>query len=387
MPDGKTGGFGDRVNRTGNRRSMIHFVRRDIRHTVRVVDDLFRLRVQPAVAFDQTDAVRRSAADPRLADEICVASKSIRILCQLCFKQALGQYETECAPDVAPMLLISMERILHQIVGVLGGWVREAGRVQFRAAGSHTVVDLDRAARCAAPVAAVGIARNHRVDVRGIFFILVGYGSAELDCKIFIRCRQREGDGGGIGFLLFYNASVFQFNGHGSYSLFRDKKAIHEAVCRALARRGLAKAEGIKNRLDLYRVKTIAVGHSRVGFRHRRIQKGKSRLHICNVRSEFVRHTFAICHPIKRGFHSGIVVVGPTRRSRAEDGRDQDNRRENGDQQKADTLAPLFAGQQCGGDLYEHRRYCHQRPPAFPNRASLYGGAWTSSRYRSFPHL
>ena len=26
-------------------------------------------------------------------------------------------------------------------------------------------------------------------------------------------------------------------------------------------------------------------------------------------------------------------------------------------------------------------------PPAFPNSASLYGGAWTSSRYRSLPHL
>ena len=26
-------------------------------------------------------------------------------------------------------------------------------------------------------------------------------------------------------------------------------------------------------------------------------------------------------------------------------------------------------------------------PPAFPNRASLYGGAWTSNKYRSLPHL
>ena len=110
------------------------------------------------------------------------------------------------------------------------------------------------------------------------------------------------------------------------------------------------------NRLDLYRVKTIAVGHSRVGFRHRRIQKGKSRLHICNVRSEFVRHTFAICHPIKRGFHGRVVVVSPTGRSRAEDGGDQDDWRENSDQQKADAFAPLFAGQQCGGSLYDQRR-------------------------------
>ena len=44
------------------------------------------------------------------------------------------------------------------------------------------------------------------------------------------------------------------------------------------------------NRLDLYRVKTIAVGHSRVGFRYRRIQKRKSRLHIRDVRLELDRH-------------------------------------------------------------------------------------------------
>ena len=146
VPDGKTGCFRDGVNRTGNRRSMIHFVRRDIRHTVRVVDDLFRLRIQPAVAFDQTDAVCRSAADPRLTDEICVACKSVWILRQLRFKQALGQHMTERSPDVAPVFFVGVNGVLHQIVGVLAGRVREAGRVQFRAAGSAAVVDLNCAA-------------------------------------------------------------------------------------------------------------------------------------------------------------------------------------------------------------------------------------------------
>ncbi len=134
VPDGKTGCFRDGVNGTGNRRSMIHFVCRDIRHTVRVVDDFFCLRVQPAVAFDQTDAVRRSAADPRLADEICVAGKSVWVLRQLRFEQAFCQHMTERAPDVAPVFFVGVNGVLHQIVGVLASRVREAGCVQLCAA-------------------------------------------------------------------------------------------------------------------------------------------------------------------------------------------------------------------------------------------------------------
>ena len=125
VPDCQTRGFGDRVNRSGDACSMIHFIRRDIRHTVRVVDDFFRLRIQPAVALDESDAVRRSAADPRLADEICIASKSIRILRQLRFKQALGQHMTERSPDVAPVFFVGVNGVLHQIVGVLpAGFVK-----------------------------------------------------------------------------------------------------------------------------------------------------------------------------------------------------------------------------------------------------------------------
>ena len=207
------------------------------------------------------------------------------------------------------------------------------------------------------------------------FLVLVGDGSAELCSKIFIRCRQRERHGRCVDFLSLDRAAVLQLRDYNSGSLLCDEKAVHEPVCRTLTWRGLAKTESIKNRLDLYRVKTIAVGHSRVGFRHRLIQKGKSRLHIRDVRLKLSRYGICKAGSVERRFNCQIVVVGPTRRSRAEDCSDQDDRRENGDQQEADTLASLFAGQQCGGNLYEHRRYCHQRPPAFPNRASLYGGA------------
>ena len=216
--------------------------------------------------------------------------------------------------------------------------------------------------------------------MRGVFLVLVSDSSAELCRKVFIRGRQRERHSGGIGFLLFYDAPVFQFNEYGSRSLLCDEKAVHKTVCRALALRAFSKAESIKNCLDLYRVKAIAVGHSRVGLRHRRIQKGKRALHIRDVRLKLSRHGIRKVDSIERRFDRQIVVVGPTGCRGAEDRGDQDDRRKDGDEQKADALAPLFAGQQCGGDLYEHRRYCHQRPPAFPNRASLYGGAWTSSR-------
>ena len=99
-----------------------------------------------------------TTADPRLADEICIASKSIRILRQLRFKQALGQHMTERSPDVAPVFFVGVNGVLHQIVGVLTSRVREAGRIQFGAA-AVAVVDLDRTARRTSAVAAIGIAR------------------------------------------------------------------------------------------------------------------------------------------------------------------------------------------------------------------------------------
>ena len=44
------------------------------------------------------------------------------------------------------MLLIGMDGVLHQIVGVLASRVREAGRIQFGAAAAVAVVDLNCAA-------------------------------------------------------------------------------------------------------------------------------------------------------------------------------------------------------------------------------------------------
>ena len=44
---------------------------------------------------------------------------------------------------------------------------------------THLVVDLDRTARRTSAVAAIGIARDHRVDVRGVFLVLVGDSPTE----------------------------------------------------------------------------------------------------------------------------------------------------------------------------------------------------------------
>ena len=360
---------------------MVHLVRCDIRHPVRVVDDFFRLRIQPAVAFDQSDAVCRSAADPRLTDKIRIACQCIGILRELCFKETLGQHMTERSPHIAPMLLISMERVLHQIVGVLASRVREAGRVQLGAAAAISIIDLDRAARCAGPVAAVGIARDHRVDVRGVFLVLVSDGSAELRREVFIRCRQRERHSGSVGFFLLYNASVLQLNGHSSYSLFRDKKAVHKPVCRTLTWRGLAKTEGIKNRLDLYRVKTIAVGHIRVGFRHRRIQKRKSGTHLLDMIPEFCGYFCRVAHTIEGRSYRLVVVIRTSGSNGAQECDEYNDWRENCDQRPSHAFAQLFVREHCRRGFCDHAcRYCHQRPPAVPNSFSLYEGACTSNR-------
>ena len=106
------------------------------------------------------------------------------------------------------MLLIGMDGVLHQIVGVLASRVREAGRIQFGAAAAVAVVDLDRTARRTSAVAAIGIARDHRVDVRGVFLVLVGDSPTELCRKIFIRCRQRERHRRCVDFLSLDRAAI-----------------------------------------------------------------------------------------------------------------------------------------------------------------------------------
>ena len=98
---------------------------------------------------------------------------------QLRFEQAFRQHKAERSPHIAPMLLVGVDGILHQIVGVLIGRIGKLRSIQLRAAAAVAVVDLDRAARRTGSVAAVGVARDHRVDVRGIFLVLVGDGSAD----------------------------------------------------------------------------------------------------------------------------------------------------------------------------------------------------------------
>ena len=88
------------------------------------------------------------------------------------------------------MLLIGMDGVLHQIVSVLASRICKLRSIQLCAAAAITIVDLDRAARRAGPVAAVGIACNHRVDVRGVFLVLVSDSFSELHREVFIRCRQ-----------------------------------------------------------------------------------------------------------------------------------------------------------------------------------------------------
>ena len=58
----------------------------------------------------------------------------------------------------------------------------------------------------------------------------------------------------------------------------------------------------------------------------------KSRLHIGDMRLELGRHRICKAGSVERRFDRQVVVVGPTRCGRAEDGGNQDNRRKDGDE-------------------------------------------------------
>ena len=106
-------------------------------------------------------------------------------------------------------------------------------------------------------------------------------------------------------------------------------------------------------------------------------------LHIRNVCAELGGDGVREADPVEGRFHSGIVVVGPTRCGRAEDGGNQDNRCEDGDQQKADALAPLFAGQQQRRRAGGYRAHAHSCIPPMTGTASCSPSCWAKSA-RSF---
>ena len=95
MPNGQAGDLRDRVDLTGLGSVMIHLVGRDIRHSVGRVDKGQVLRIQPAIALDETNTVGGSSADPVGPNEIFVAGQGIRVLLQLALERAFCQDAAE----------------------------------------------------------------------------------------------------------------------------------------------------------------------------------------------------------------------------------------------------------------------------------------------------
>ena len=80
VPKSKPRNFGERVNRTFFGGVVEHCVCTDVGHTVCAVFDSTRLGVQPAVAFNQSDAVRGLSAEPVLFYKVCLAADLIGVL-------------------------------------------------------------------------------------------------------------------------------------------------------------------------------------------------------------------------------------------------------------------------------------------------------------------
>ena len=83
VPDCKSGSVGYGVYGTRHCGVIVHLIRTDVGHTVRTVAQLQRLRIEPAVALDESDTVGSPAADPVCLNEVCIAADSLRVLLEL----------------------------------------------------------------------------------------------------------------------------------------------------------------------------------------------------------------------------------------------------------------------------------------------------------------
>ena len=126
-----------------------------------------------------------------------------------------------------------------------------------------------------------------------------------------------------------YSGEVFDWNGdeiglfhfdlvtviinfcNGSGSLLVCHKALHKISGRSGAQLQTvaAKIEGIKNSLDPYRVKAVAIFHFAFYSSYRAVQRGKAGAHFCDVGFVFCRHG-DWKHPAVEGvIYRGVVVA------------------------------------------------------------------------------
>ena len=80
MPNRKAGDVRHCANGSGFFGVIVHLVCADIRHPMGTVVDGHRFRGQPAVAFDKSNAVGSSAAQPVGADDVLMVANTVRVL-------------------------------------------------------------------------------------------------------------------------------------------------------------------------------------------------------------------------------------------------------------------------------------------------------------------
>ena len=163
---------------------------------------------------------------------------------------------------------------------------------------------------------------------------------------------------------------------HHPRSRFRFVEAVHKAVCGGAGRRVVTEAEGKENSLDLYGVKAAFLRFL-IDIDSGRIQKRECLLHLGDMCAVFFGDFVRKFCAVERCRYYSVVVLGRSVAEAAQERRQYDKRRQDQGQHLTDCPAPILVGQH-GCRQPRQCRYCHHLPPALPNSAALYGGAFTS---------
>src|SRR5699024_695478 len=167
----------------------------DIGHAIGGVANGECLRVEPAVAFDQTHTVCGPTAQPVGANEISTASDLIWILLLLVGEERIGEGIAVGSPHITPAGLPGVNGIESQVCGILGGGIGEGGDVQLDTRSISTEI--------LTVVAATASSSSHRgVDVVDVVSVILCDVSAQMSFQMGVCLVERKGHVDGVGLLL-----------------------------------------------------------------------------------------------------------------------------------------------------------------------------------------
>ena len=188
VPYGKSGDFGDGVNRSFLGGVVIHIIRADIGHSVGGVDDVVSGRLKPPVALDETDTVGGSAAEPVGFDEVCLAANLIGILSFLVLEETVIQHIAVGSPNVAPSFGVGKLCPHDEVGAVFGGGIGIAGAVDIRRTGTR---------HCVGEVSGNDVRAEGCVDGGDQFLVCLfcGEASHQLACEVRFGGVVVQGEG------------------------------------------------------------------------------------------------------------------------------------------------------------------------------------------------